>query len=58
MVNGGRISPAGGRTGHTHGEIQIPAQVVVDALDAATTANEVRLALLTWFAANGVIPTP
>jgi len=62
-MNAGRITPAPGRPGHAHlpgeaGALGIPAQVVVDALDAAATAEEVRDALLSWFADNGVTPTP
>jgi 2-methylisocitrate lyase-like PEP mutase family enzyme len=54
----GRISPTGGKAGHTHGQMVMPSQATVDAIDAATDAATLQAALIAWFAENGLTPSP
>lgn len=58
MVAGGRISPDGGRSGHTHGDMKPPTQAQVDAIYTAATLADLKTALLSWFHDNGLDHTP
>lgn len=57
-MSSGRITPAPGRPGHSHGEMTVPVQAVIDAIDAAATLADLKAALLDWLADNGLTPTP
>jgi hypothetical protein len=50
MVNGGKIMPSGGRTGHSHGEMKVPSQAVIDAMAAASTIAAIKAAFAAWVA--------
>lgn len=50
MVNGGRINPSGGRSGHTHDEMKKPSAAVVAAFAAATTVADIKAAFAAWVA--------